>query len=143
MRAVLTRDLLPLVGRAVDQAASATDRELLLGDSTIAAALNRAVKTVVPEASALARAADVLPPLAPRADPLALTLTDLVNEHPGRSGHRLVTCCCSTPDADTPSANARRISSASSIAANDSSFRPTAAIRTDRLLRVDRDLARR
>ncbi|MEA2188304.1 MAG: hypothetical protein QOK16_3315 [Solirubrobacteraceae bacterium] len=82
LRGILSSQLSALCELAVALAATETNLDLLLGDTTLAAALNRAVTVVEPDPSVLAGVLDALPQ---RSDlvlgPLALTLTSQLTNH--------------------------------------------------------------
>jgi hypothetical protein len=61
LRPIVTERLGALCDLAVAQAAAETDRELMLGDTTVAAALTRAVTVIVPQPDNLAAIVDSLP----------------------------------------------------------------------------------
>jgi hypothetical protein len=82
LQKILSEQLPRLCELAIAQAASGTDLELLLGDSTLAAALQRAVGTVAVNADVLPNVVGAFPP---RADlvlnPLVLALTQQQTMH--------------------------------------------------------------
>ena len=82
LQAVLSEQLAALCALAVQQAATERDLELMLGDSTLASALTRAVGVIALQPDGLDAIVDRLPP---RPDlilgPLALALTDVLTTH--------------------------------------------------------------
>jgi tetratricopeptide (TPR) repeat protein len=79
LRPILTQRLAGLCDLAVSQAAAEHDRDLMLGDMTVAAALTRAIAVIPPQPDNLAAIVDALPA---RPDlilgPLMLALSDQV-----------------------------------------------------------------
>ncbi len=76
---ILSRQFERLCNVAITQAATTTDRELIYGDATVAAAINRAITAIKVDPTVMAAAMNRMPP---RPDlilnPLALTLTSQV-----------------------------------------------------------------